>query len=213
MKRRRRAPGSGLAAAPGQVRIVGGRWRGSKLPVAEVDGLRPSSDRVRETLFNWLAPVIRGARCLDLFAGSGALGFEAGSRGAARVLMIEREPRLVASLRESARRLQADCVELRSGDALALLDPCATGQALGGPFDIVFIDPPFAAGLWPGVLRALPGQLAEQAWIYLESPPDTAPAVPADWLLHREGRTRDVRYALYRRSNVGHGADQDQPPC
>jgi 16S rRNA (guanine966-N2)-methyltransferase len=205
MKHHRRGPDPGRT--PGQVRIVGGRWRGSKLPVAAADGLRPSADRVRETLFNWLAPVVRDARCLDLFAGSGALGFEAGSRGAARVVMIERDPALVASLRESVRRLRADPIELHAGDAVALL-----GHDLGGPFDIAFVDPPFAAGLWPAVIGALPAQLADRSWIYLESPPDGVPVVPADWLLHREGRTREVRYALYRRDTQLRADEPERVP-
>ncbi len=196
MKRDRAGRGRPTPAAPqpGHVRIIGGRWRGTKLPVAERPGLRPSSDRVRETLFNWLMPVLREARCLDLFAGSGALGLEAASRGAAAVTLVERDPALCASLRTTVERLGTDRVELRCGDAVALLD-----GGLDGPFDIVFVDPPFQAGLWPAVFERLPRLLAEQAWIYVEAPLPLAPAVPADWHLHREGSTRDVRYALYRR--------------
>jgi 16S rRNA (guanine966-N2)-methyltransferase len=174
------------------VRIIGGRWRGSRLPVAERPGLRPSSDRVRETLFNWLAPVVHGARCLDLFAGSGALGFEAASRGAAHVLMIERDPQLATSLRHSSIRLGADCVEVRCGDALELLD------ALPGPFDLVFVDPPFAAGLWPQVFERLDGRLAAGALVYVEAPVDALPGLPAGWERHREARTREVAYGLLR---------------
>ena len=180
--------------APGSVRIIAGQWRGSRLPVPTRSGLRPSSDRVRETLFNWLAPVLRGARCLDLFAGSGALGFEAASRGAAQVLLVERDPELAAGLRSSAARLAAGQVEIRCADALAVLEDGACG-----PFDVVFIDPPFAEGAWDAVLQRLPERLAAEAWIHLESPADHAPAVPADWRLHREGRTREVRHALYHR--------------
>jgi 16S rRNA (guanine966-N2)-methyltransferase len=183
----------GPPAAAGQVRVIAGRWRGSKLPVAGRDGLRPTSDRVRETLFNWLAPVLHGARCLDLFAGSGALGFEAGSRGAARVLMVERDPQLAASLQATAARLVADAVEVRCADALRVLQDEGSER-----FDIVFVDPPFAAGLWPAVLERLPRRLADDAWIYLEAPLAAPPAVPAGWQLHREGQTREVRYALYR---------------
>ncbi len=182
------------------MRLIGGHWRGTRLSVPGVAGLRPTSDRVRETLFNWLMPVIHGARCLDLFAGSGALGFEAGSRGAARVLLLERDPALVASLRESAFRLKAESVEVRGVDAIAALE-----QDLGGVFDIVFIDPPFAGGLWQSVFERLPRQLAAQAWIYLEAPLQATPAVPADWVLQREGFTREVRYALYRRTALAAG--------
>ena len=179
----------------GTVRIIGGRWRGSKLPVADLPGLRPSADRVRETLFNWLQSSISGARCLDLFAGSGALGLEAASRGAAHVLLVERERVLAAALRTSVARLEgaADNVEILEGDALRWL-ALPPSQA----FDIVFLDPPFAERLWDPVFAALPGWLSPAAWIYLESSVDATPQAPAGWILHREGRTRDVRYALYR---------------
>jgi 16S rRNA (guanine966-N2)-methyltransferase len=204
MKRSRNKPpaskGTARPAPAGQVRIIGGRWRGSRLPVASAEGLRPSSDRVRETLFNWLMPVIHGARCLDLFAGSGALGFEAGSRGAERVLLLERDPALVASLRASALRLNAQSLEVRCADALAALE-----QDLGDGFDIVFIDPPFASELWPAVFERLPRQLAAQAWIYVESPLLSPPSVPADWSLQRQGCTREVHYALYRRAALAAG--------
>jgi 16S rRNA (guanine966-N2)-methyltransferase len=176
------------------VRIIGGHWRGSKLPVADKPGLRPTSDRVRETLFNWLQPVLPGARVLDLFAGTGALGLEAASRGAANVVLVERDPMLVVSLRATADRLHANRVEIVCEDALRWLARAPT-QA----FDLVFLDPPFEAGLWQPALAALPPWLTDQAWLYLESPRDAAPIVPTDWITHREGSTREVRYALYRR--------------
>jgi len=180
--------------APGVVRIIGGRWRGSKLPVADFAGLRPSADRVRETLFNWLQPMLAGARVLDLFAGTGALGFEAASRGAAKVVLVERDPGLVANLRATATRLRAgDEVEVVGDDALGWL-----ARAPDRKFDLVFLDPPFAAALWQPALAALAPWLAEDAWLYLESPRD-ASFVTDGWVLHREGHTRDVRYALYRR--------------
>lgn len=180
------------------MRIIGGRWRGSKLPVADVEGLRPSSDRVRETLFNWLQPMLQGARVLDAFAGSGALGLEAASRGAARVLLMERHPALAANLREQALRLERNdaqaVVEVIHDDVLRWLARPPT-QA----FDLVFLDPPFAADLWSSALAALMPWLAADAWLYVESPRAAAPAPGAGWLQHREGRTRDVRFALYRR--------------
>jgi 16S rRNA (guanine966-N2)-methyltransferase len=181
-------------AAPGQVRIIGGRWRGSKLPVADKPGLRPTADRVRETLFNWLQQKLPGARVLDLFAGTGALGFEAASRGAAQAVLIEREPALAANLRASVQRLHAENVEIVHEDALRWL-----ARAPDIRFDIAFLDPPFDAALWQPALAALSPWLAGEAWLYLECPHDAAPVVPADWRLHREGRTREVRYALYRR--------------
>jgi 16S rRNA (guanine966-N2)-methyltransferase len=184
---------------PGNVRIIGGRWRGSKLPVADIPGLRPTSDRVRETLFNWLQPVIPGARVLDLFAGTGALGLEAASRGAATVVLVERDTGLAASLRATAARLSGpgdpNRVEVACADALFWL-----GRAPDTRFDLVFVDPPFAAGLWLPALAALGPWLADDAWVYVESPRDGPPAIGPGWLPHREGATRDVLYALYRRA-------------
>ncbi len=159
-------------------------------------GLRPSGDRARETLFNWLMPKLAGARVLDLFAGTGALGLEAVSRGAAQAVLVEREPALVRSLHETVARLSAQsAVEVVQADALAWLST----QPAGG-FDMAFVDPPFADGLWPAVLAALPSKLADDAWLYLESPTGIEPVPPPDWRLHREGHTREVRFALYRRA-------------
>jgi len=128
-------------AVPGRLRIIAGRWRGRRLTVPALPGLRPTPDRVRETLFNWLGPRVEGARCLDLFAGTGALGFEAASRGAAQVVMVEQASRAVAQLRSHAAALLADVVEVVDREALSWL---------GGRFrrfDIVFLDPPFGRGL------------------------------------------------------------------
>ena len=176
----------------GKVRIIAGRFRGSKLDVPDAPGLRPTADRVRETLFNWLQPRLPGARCLDLFAGSGALGFEAASRGAAFVQLMERDPGLAQALRDTAARLHAEAVRVYAGDALARLR-----EAPETPFDIVFVDPPFDAGLHAPALALLPPWLAPGALVYVESGLGREPAVPADWTLHREGRTREVHYALY----------------
>lgn len=207
--RSRPAPSSGTAPrGAGQVRIIGGRWRGTKLAVPDRPGLRPSSDRVRETLFNWLMPALPGARVLDLFAGTGVLGLEALSRGAARAVLVERDPGLVAALRETAAKLSAQA-EVHAADALAWL---------GGRhdhFDLVFLDPPFADGLWARALDGLAPRLAPGAWVYVESPANVLPVVPPAWALHREGRTREVRYALYRAP--GHHAAvtlrPDDPPA
>lgn len=180
----------------GQVRIIAGRWRGSKLPVLDLPGLRPSSDRLRETLFNWLQPVLPGARVLDLFAGSGALGFEAASRGAAQVDLVEQSAAAVAALRASALRLAGDPpkgISVHAADALAwLADP---GR---GPFDIAFVDPPFNAALWTPALAALAPCLAAGALVHIESPLAQAVAVPASWRLHREIRSREAHLGLYR---------------
>ena len=179
----------------GSVRIIGGRWRGTRLPVADSHGLRPTADRVRESLFNWLQPVLPGARVLDLFAGTGVLGLEAMSRGAASVQLVEAEPRLARGLQAAIERLgAANDVAMHQGDALAWLR-VQPGQG----FDIAFVDPPFADGLWEPVLAALPAVLAADAWVYVESPSDHVPLMSPEWALHRESRTRDVRYALYRR--------------
>ena len=181
---------------PGAVRIIGGRWRGTRLAVADAPGLRPTSDRVRETLFNWLQPMLPGARVLDLFAGSGALGLEALSRGAREAVLVERDPRLAESLRDAVARLQAGSqAQVVRADALAWL-----GVPLHGRFDLVFLDPPFDAGLWPGVLERLPQWLSEEAWLYVEMPLAAALPLGPEWLPHREGSTREVRYALYRRA-------------
>ncbi|MCD9086813.1 16S rRNA (guanine(966)-N(2))-methyltransferase RsmD [Stenotrophomonas sp. SY1] len=183
-------------SGPGQVRIIGGRWRNTRLEVPQVQGLRPTSDRVRETLFNWLMPKLPGARVLDLFAGSGALGLEAVSRGAASAQLVERDPALATALRAVVGKLgAAEQVQVAQADALQWLDSAVPAQA-----DLVFLDPPFAAGLWEQVIARLPRHLAEGAWLYVEAPAGAAPILPAGWSLHREGGTRDVGYALYRQA-------------
>ena len=183
-----------MNAASGKVRLIGGRWRGTRLPVPDVAGLRPTSDRVRETLFNWLMPRLPGARVLDLFAGSGALGLEALSRGAASAVLVERDPALCAALRSLTARLEGGArASIVQGDALHWL-PLQPAAA----FDLAFLDPPFAAGLWDRVLPELLPRLAPGAWLYVEAPVHAPIAPPAPWRLHREGRTREVHYALHR---------------
>lgn len=182
-----------LSAPPGAVRIIAGRWRGRKLPVPALPGLRPTPDRVRETLFNWLMPVIEGSRCLDLFAGSGALGFEAASRGAADVRLIEREPAALSALRANVERLAADNVRIDAGDALSLLR-----QPPPARYDIVFVDPPYDAGLAQPAIAALieHGWLAPGGFVYVEWSQDQPPPLDGEpWRRSRAGR---VEYALYR---------------
>ena len=187
------ASGSPLSG-PGKIRIIGGRWRGTRLEVANAPGLRPTSDRVRETLFNWLAPALPGARVLDLFAGSGALGLEAVSRGAQCAVLVERNPALVNMLRTTAAKLPGgDVVSVVQADAAAWL-----GALADQSFDIAFVDPPFAAGLWPTIVPALLPRLSARGWLYVESPLAEIPVLPACWPLYRHGSTREVRYALYR---------------
>ncbi|GAA4867040.1 16S rRNA (guanine(966)-N(2))-methyltransferase RsmD [Luteimonas vadosa] len=181
------------------MRIIGGRWRGTRLPVADSPGLRPTSDRVRETLFNWLGPMLPGARALDLFAGSGALGLEAVSRGAREALLVERDERLAGALDQAVAKLGAgDQVRVVRADALAFL-----AAPLHGRFDVVFLDPPFAAESWERVLGSLGPWLADDAWLYVESPAGAPVQAGPDWRLHRAGATRDARYALHRRRPRG----------
>jgi 16S rRNA (guanine966-N2)-methyltransferase len=176
------------------VRIIGGQWRNSRLNVPDLPGLRPTPERVRETLFNWLAPIITGARCLDLFAGTGALGIEAVSRGAAAVVLVEREPAAARALRENLSRLKIDIAHVVERAAAQYLSGVAT------PFDVVFLDPPFADRVWDAVAQ----QLTERGWlkpgalVYVERGDDDTFHAPAGWAVHREGRAGAVRYALYR---------------
>ncbi len=178
----------------GSVRIIGGRWRGTRLQLVDAPGLRPSADRVRETLFNWLMPALPGARVLDLFAGSGALGLEAVSRGAASALLVEREPAQAALLRDTVARLSAQPdVQVVQDDALRWLAAQPAQLA-----DIAFLDPPFAGGFWQPALDLLLPRLCAGAWIYVESPPAQPPRLPPEWRLHRELATAQARAALYR---------------
>jgi 16S rRNA (guanine966-N2)-methyltransferase len=192
-------PRQSSRAARGQLRIIGGAWRGRRLEVAAIEGLRPTPDRVRETLFNWLQPVIEGARCLDLFCGSGALGLEALSRGAADVVFVDRAQAAVAQLRESLQRLGATGAEAHAAEALDWI-----AHAPQAHFDVVFIDPPYRQGL-AGVCAArleARGLLAPHALVYLETAADEpAPQVPACWRLHRERRAGQVAYRLYARED------------
>ncbi|MGD8828946.1 MAG: 16S rRNA (guanine(966)-N(2))-methyltransferase RsmD, partial [Gammaproteobacteria bacterium] len=169
------------------------RHRGRRLPFPDVPGIRPSPDRVRETLFNWLAPVIVGARCLDLFAGSGALGLEALSRGAESVVFVDRERRAVQAIREHLAVLGVEGSEAVERDVRAWL----TGP--GEPFDIVFADPPYAGDLLPAVTEALEagGWLAPGAQIYLEARAGRPPGpLPAGWQLARSKKAGQVGYHL-----------------
>ena len=183
----------------GRIRIIGGSLRNSRLEVPERPGLRPTPERVRETLFNWLAPMIEGARVLDLCAGTGGLGIEALSRGAAFACFVEPEARAARALRDNLARLKVAAGEVAAVDAQAFL------RGTARTFDLVFLDPPFALDLWSTLAGRLEqgGWLAARAWIYVESPREAIPAVPANWTLHREGRAGEVRFALYRRAPAG----------
>lgn len=177
----------------GRLRIVAGKWRRRLLPIADEPGLRPTSERIRETLFNWLAPTIEGARCLDLFAGSGALGIEALSRGASEVVFVEKSPRAAAILKQSIAALQASGAEVRNIDAMDYLD--------GEPrrFDIVFLDPPFDADICGDLCRLLGERdwLAGGARVYLEQNRERPiPDLPDGWTVIKEKTAGQVRYAL-----------------
>ena len=183
----------------GELRIIAGALRGRRWPVPDVPGLRPTPDRVRETLFNWLAPHITGMRVLDLFAGSGALRIEAISRGAAEALFVERAPAAAQALEDSLRRLDAGpTARVVRADAVAFLR-----APLHGRFDVVFLDPPFDARLWQPALEALGPWLADDAWLYLETPAGATLESGAGWQQHREMHPRDARHALYRRTAAG----------
>ena len=197
VKRRPTEAAGKHASASHRVRIVGGRWKRTPLSVPQVAGLRPTPDRVRETLVNWLGQDLSGLRCLDAFAGSGALGLEAASRGAAHVLMIERDRVALAAIRSAIERLggtQAQ-VELVSGDALAEMQ---RRSAVGERFDLVFLDPPFGdEALLVEALRRLPPLLAPGALVYVETAeawPGSDP--PAQFRVARAGRAGAVHYHL-----------------
>ncbi|MEP7043458.1 MAG: 16S rRNA (guanine(966)-N(2))-methyltransferase RsmD [Dokdonella sp.] len=180
----------------GSLRIVAGTLRGSRLAVADVDGLRPTPDRVRETLFNWLAPVLQGARCLDLYAGTGALGIEAMSRGAGECVFVERDRALCRQLQENLARLHVEHARVVNDEAFGFLTAVPER-----PFDLVFLDPPFGAELWSESARRLEqgGWLAAHAYVYVEAAPTAEFAAPQTWESHRAGRAGAVHYALYRR--------------
>jgi 16S rRNA (guanine966-N2)-methyltransferase len=182
------------AARPGRVRIVAGKWRGRFLPVADVAELRPTSERIRETVFNWLAPEIEGSRCLDLFAGTGVLGFEALSRGAAETVFVERSGEASDVLRQSIRQLGATSATVVCGDAIDHL--C---HAAPSPMDIVFLDPPFAGQSAEQLCSLLDSKnwLARRATVYLEQDArQSIPALPGGWTVRREKKAGNVRYSL-----------------
>ncbi len=176
---------------PGEVRLIGGHYRGRKLPVADRPGLRPTPDRVRETLFNWLGQDLDGWRVLDAFAGSGALGFEAASRGAAEVLLLETDPALVASLRASRERLGATAVKVERSEALRWMAGVAPQR-----FEAVLLDPPFDAGLGVAAAAAAARIVVPDGFVYLEGPEPLAEPPPG-LTLHRSLRAGAVHAQLF----------------
>ncbi|WP_409993837.1 16S rRNA (guanine(966)-N(2))-methyltransferase RsmD [Roseateles koreensis] len=190
-EQRRGAPRMGAR----EVRIIGGDWKRSKLPVADKPGLRPTPDRVRETLFNWLGQTLEGWRVLDAFAGSGALGFEAASRAATEVLLLERDPQLARSLQASAQRLKATNIRVECTDAIGWMSRQAAPA-----FELVLLDPPFDLNLFLPALKAAVPLLAPGGLIYLEA--GELIEAPADLGLEplRSGRAGAVHFQLLRRS-------------
>jgi 16S rRNA (guanine966-N2)-methyltransferase len=172
----------------GRVRIIGGEFRGRRLGVIARPDVRPTPDRVRETLFNWLGQRLDGQSCLDLFAGSGALGFEAASRGAARVVMVESDPRVFDALREDRELLGARQVELVFGEALDYL------RKSQDRFDLVFLDPPFRQNALGSALEVLRDRLAPGARVYAEAPAPVEPQAP--WRELKRSRAGQVSYQL-----------------
>lgn len=183
----------------GQLRIIGGEWRSRKVSFIETEGLRPTPDRVRETLFNWLAPYIEGARILDVYTGSGALSLEALSRGATSAMMVDINPVVIKQLRSQLDMLGCKTAQLVNQSGLSLLQNRASQ-----PFDVIFLDPPFHKGMLQETCQLLAsnGWLADQAWVYAES--ELAPSqviVPHAWRLHREKKAGQVFYSLWQVSS------------
>ena len=184
----------------GQLRIIGGQWRSRQFDFPMAHGLRPTPNRVRETLFNWLAPYVEGAKVLDVFAGSGALFLEALSRGAGSALALDLNSEAINSLRGHLLTLRCDNGQLLQTDALRHLE-----QQPATPFDLVFLDPPFSQGLLLPACTLLEekGWLAADAWVYTESEnPPSSLGLPGNWRLHREQKAGQVYYALWERSAV-----------
>jgi 16S rRNA (guanine(966)-N(2))-methyltransferase RsmD len=171
-----------------RVRIIGGTWRSRLISFPPRKDLRPTPDRVRETLFNWLGQDLTGRTCLDLFAGSGALGFEAASRGARRVVMVEQDAVVFRALIASRAALDATGVELKRADALEFL------RADDGVYDVVFLDPPFSTDHWPRLSPLLPRHLAPGALVYYESAARSG--LPPGWEVCKQGEAGQVRYQL-----------------
>lgn len=181
-----------------QVRIIGGQARGRNITFPIIDGLRPSSDRIRETLFNWLAPVIQGATCLDLFAGSGALGFEALSRGADTVVMCDQSTTVVEHLRANAKRFSMTTLEIIQAQA----PECLASLNWPTPFDIVFLDPPFHQQQLAPTIEMLESQhlLNSTAYIYIETEASLKPlSLPNNWQLIHSKKAGQVAYHLAKR--------------
>jgi 16S rRNA (guanine(966)-N(2))-methyltransferase RsmD len=184
----RRAPTPRRSAGSNRVRIIGGEWRGRIVRFPPVEGLRPTPDRVRETVFNWLGQDLHGLRCLDLFAGSGAFGLESLSRGAGEVVLVDRSRAVCDALHAAVRTLDASGARIVCADALEF------AARAPGPFDVVFVDPPYGTGLAERSLALVPHLLAPGSRVYVES--DRGLALDPRWSCRREGRAGAVRFQL-----------------
>ncbi len=192
-----------VSRAPHEVRIIGGQWKRTKLPVADRPGLRPTPDRVRETLFNWLGQDLAGWEVVDAFAGTGALGLEAASRGASRVLLVEQEAAQVDALRALVKRLSAQAVTVERGNAISVLQRLAPASC-----DLVLLDPPFDAGLYDKALAVAAPALRPAGWLYLEAPTawTEAALAPLGLALHRHLKAGAVHAHLLQRAEAGAGS-------
>ena len=184
----------------GEVRIIGGQWRGRKIAVPDELGVRPTPDRVRETLFNWLKPHLRDAICLDAYAGSGALGFEALSRGAKNVTFVDSNPAIIKQLEETAEILKTDAIDIVLAKFPRQFTPSSkSGEA---KFNIVFLDPPFSKNYLPGACHFLEDQqlLAKNALIYIECEARLEELdIPDNWEIIKQQQAGDVQYCLIKR--------------
>jgi len=189
----------------GSCRIIGGKWRGRIIKFDPAEGLRPTTDRIRETVFNWLQPYIYQCRCLDVFAGSGVLGFEALSRGAQSVVFIEQNKKTVNRLQDSIRTLAAENVFVYHQDALSWLQSASTVERDDEKFGLVFLDPPFNSGLLVESCKLLntSGCLAEDAIIYVEHNIDADIELPENWMVLKEKQAGQVAYRLFENGAVG----------
>jgi 16S rRNA (guanine966-N2)-methyltransferase len=194
-------------AVPRQVRIIGGQWKRTPLPVLDAEGLRPTPDRVRETLFNWLTHLLDGnwkIDCLDLFAGTGALGFEAASRGASGVLMVEENTAAVRQLEATREKLKADQVRVQRGDAVSIVRMAAQQLPRGKLFDLIFLDPPYQRGLLPEILPLCARLLRPGGLVYAEAEmPLEDQVLPwlQSWEVVRADKAGMVFYHLLRRKD------------
>lgn len=192
-----------MAAKIGQLRIIGGKWGSRNIKFADAEGLRPTTNRIRETVFNWLQAELPASHCLDLFAGSGALGFEAASRGAKNVVLVDKETPVVRHLKDNVATLAADNIKVVKQDAESLLR--AGPDRFGMPFDIIFLDPPFNKSLLEQCVRELENGnwLSPEASIYIECEKYLElDFIPDNWTLHRQKKAGQVSFSLFYREKL-----------